>query len=273
MLTGKCAVHFHALDLGNFPVLLYRPQFFEDFVELLLVGHGENFLVGNLAVMQFDAAVGQAGDYGVVRDHHDGASLAMQFAQQAQDDLFVDRIQIAGGLVGQNDFRIVDQGARDAHPLLLAAGELGGQMPGAVFQAHVGQRRERLLLVGHAVKVLRQHDVFERGQVRNQVELLEDEADFFRPGAVQILGGNAGPRLRRRARSRRRWDDRGSRSDSTSVDLPEPEGPMTASHSPGVNFERDIIQGADDAAASLGLGRIEAADMAELDHVILPSGW
>jgi hypothetical protein len=45
----------------------------------------------------------------------------MQFAQQAQDNLFVDRIQISGGLVGQNDFRIVDQGARDAHPLLLTA--------------------------------------------------------------------------------------------------------------------------------------------------------
>ena len=47
---------------------------------------------------------------------------------------------------------------------------------------------------------------------------------------------------------------------------------MMASHSPGCNLERDVIQRADDAAAALGLGRIEAADMVEFDHVILPSG-
>ena len=65
-------------------------------------------------------------------------------------------------------------------------------MVGAIFQTHVGQGRERFLLVGHAVEVLRQHDVFERGEIGNQVELLEDEADLFRAGAIQILGGNPG---------------------------------------------------------------------------------
>ena len=127
-----------------------------------------------------------------MRHHDDGASLAVQFAQQAQDDLFVDRVQIAGGLVGQNDLGIVDQGARDADPLLLPAGKVGRQMPGAVLQAHMGQGRQRLPLVGHAVKVLGQHDVFERGEVRDQVELLEDETDFFGASAVQVLGGNPG---------------------------------------------------------------------------------
>ena len=116
------SVNFHTLDFGNFSVLFDGPEFFEDFVKLLLVGHGENFLIGDLAVVQFDPAIGQAGDDGIMGDHHDGASLAMQFAQQAQDNLFVDRIQIAGGLVGQNDLGIVDQGARDADSLLLAAG-------------------------------------------------------------------------------------------------------------------------------------------------------
>ena len=56
----------------------------------------------------------------------------------------------------------------------------------------MGQGCERLLLVGHAMEVLGQHDIFERGEVGNQVELLEDETNFFRPGAVQILGGNLG---------------------------------------------------------------------------------
>ena len=77
--------------------------------------------------------------------------------------------------------------ARDAHPLLLAAGELRWQVVRAVFQSHAFQGVKRFLLVGHAVEVLRQHDVFERGEVGNQVKLLEDEADLFRPDAIQLL--------------------------------------------------------------------------------------
>ena len=78
----------------------------------------------------------------------------MQLAQQAQDDLFVDGVQVAGGLIGENDLGIVDQGARDADPLLLSARELSGQMPGTLFQSHMGQGCERLRLIGHAVKIL-----------------------------------------------------------------------------------------------------------------------
>ena len=33
-------------------------QFLEHLIELLFIGHGENFLVGNLAVMQLDPAIG-----------------------------------------------------------------------------------------------------------------------------------------------------------------------------------------------------------------------
>ncbi len=115
------AVDFHALDLGNFAVFFERPKFFEHFVELLFVGHGKHFLRCDLAVMEFDAAVGQARHHRVVRDHHDGAPLLMKLAQQAQNDFFVDRIEVAGGFVGQDDLGIVDQGARDADPLLLPA--------------------------------------------------------------------------------------------------------------------------------------------------------
>ena len=54
------------------------------------------------------------------------------------------------------------------------------------------QSGQSLLLVGHAVEVLRQHDVFKRSEVGNQVELLEDETDFFRASAIQFLGRNFG---------------------------------------------------------------------------------
>jgi len=79
----QSAVDFHSSDLGDLTVLLESEQFFQNFVELLIVGHGEDFLGSNFSVMQFDAAVGEAGDDGVVRDHDDGAALLMKLPQQA----------------------------------------------------------------------------------------------------------------------------------------------------------------------------------------------
>ena len=95
-----------------------------------------------------------------------------------------DRLRLVFVTTGENDFRIVDQSARDANPLLLAPGKLRGQMMAAVFEADPLQRLECLLLIGHAVKILCQHDVLYRVEIRNQMELLEDEADFFGAHAV-----------------------------------------------------------------------------------------
>ena len=129
------AVHFHALDFGDLSMLGQHPEFFQNFVQLLLVGHGENFLRRDLAVMQLDAPVGQPGHHRIVRDHHDGASLLVKLAQQPQHDFFIHRVQIPGGLVRQNDSRIIDQRPRNAHPLLLAARQLRRQMMRAIAQA------------------------------------------------------------------------------------------------------------------------------------------
>ena len=52
--------------------------------------------------------------------------------------------------------------------------------------------RESLLLVGHAVEVLGQHDIFQSSEVWDQVELLEDEADFFGACAIEVLSRNLG---------------------------------------------------------------------------------
>jgi hypothetical protein len=43
-------------------------------------------------------------------------------------------------LVGQQDLGRLDQRAGDGDSLLLAAGQLGGQVPGPVAEADVGQR-------------------------------------------------------------------------------------------------------------------------------------
>src|SRR5215469_11170315 len=108
------------------------PEFFQNLVELLLVGHRENFLRSNLAVMELNSSVSQPRYNRVMRNHHKRPSLLMEFAQQAQHDFFVRRVEIASRLVGQNDSRIVDQCPGDAHTLLLASGKLRGKMMSAV---------------------------------------------------------------------------------------------------------------------------------------------
>ena len=46
-------------------------------------------------------------------------------------------VEVAGRLIGEHDFRIVDQGTRDRDALLLAAGKLAGMM---IFAAVKGRR-------------------------------------------------------------------------------------------------------------------------------------
>ena len=135
------------------------------------------------------------------------------------------RVQIARGLVGQHDLGIVDQCAGDADALLLAAGKLRGQVVGAVFQSHALQGVERFLLVGHAVEVLRQHDVFERSEIGNQMELLKDEADFFRAHPVQVLRRDAGDIFAVEPDLARRSGDPGSQSGSPAWICPSPKAP------------------------------------------------
>ncbi len=189
---GQRAMDFHVFELGDLVIFREGPELFEDFVELLVVGHGENFAGCDFAVMQFDAAVGKAGDDRIVRDHHDGSALLVQLTEQAQDDFFIDSVEVAGGLVGENDFGIVDEGASNADALLLSARELRRRVMGAVFEADAVEGVEGFLLVGHAVKILRQHDVLNGGEIGNQMKLLKDEADLVSTNAIQLATRNGG---------------------------------------------------------------------------------
>ena len=88
------------------------------------------------------------------------------------------RVEVAGGLVGEDDLGSAGQGARTRHPLLLAAGELARAVAQTVAQADRVDDGVEPLLVGLAAgDVQGQRDVLQRGQRRHQVERLEDEAD------------------------------------------------------------------------------------------------
>ena len=52
----------------------------------------------------------------------------MKFIEDIQNLLLGGGIQIAGWLVRQQHERLIDQGSRHGHPLLLPAGKLHGSM-------------------------------------------------------------------------------------------------------------------------------------------------
>ena len=145
-----------------------------------------NFFLGGcggdlrqVPVGQVDAAVGELADGSVVRDHQNGVAFAMKLAQQADDGLLIGFVEIAGRLVGQNQFRMIDERASHGYALLFAAGKLRGQVLDAIGKTDAGQRGAGFVFVGGAMEILREHHVFNRREIGHEVKLLEDESDFL----------------------------------------------------------------------------------------------
>ena len=140
------------------------------------------------AVVEHDFTLGATRHESVMGDHDDRGALVMQLAEQVEDDLLVLLVQVAGGLIGENQLRVVDQRTRDAHALLLAAGQLARQMVSAVLQTDLLQRLKGLLLVDDRMVVLRDHHVLDGRQVRHQIELLEHQADQVLAHVGELAG-------------------------------------------------------------------------------------
>ncbi len=90
-------------------------------------------------------------------------------------------VEVAGRLVGEDQRGVGDDRARHGDALLLAAGELGRVMAGAVEDADGVERGAGALaarLAGQAGVGERELDLGERAHPRDEVEGLEDEADL-----------------------------------------------------------------------------------------------
>ncbi len=128
----------------------------------------------------------------VVRDQDDRIPVPVQLLQEIQELMARLRIERARRLVRQDDRRAAGQRARDGYPLLLAAGELRGEMMHFVRKADAlqnGLRGFDALVRRHAGVQKRQLDVFKDVQLRDQIVLLENEADFFIPDPGQFVVG------------------------------------------------------------------------------------
>src|SRR5438477_4978845 len=122
--------------------------------------------------------------FGRVRivSHHDDRLLVFVVEPLQQGEHFAGRlcVEIASRLVGEQERRVGDYGARDGHSLLLPAGELARVVLLAVAEGDDPERRHHViaaLLFRQVREQQRQFDVLERGQDGNQVVQLKDESD------------------------------------------------------------------------------------------------
>ena len=142
---------------------------------------------------------GITGHVGLVGDDDDRDAAAVQVLEQGHDLHARARVEGAGGLVGQDENRLVDEGARDRDALLLAARELRGVMVLAIRQAdrrQLGLRPLPPIARRRLAVEQRQLHVLQRRRPRQEIEGLEDEADLLVADAGQLVR----PPWRRRRR-------------------------------------------------------------------------
>src|ERR1700722_10904061 len=147
------------------------------------VGRGPREVVDDVAVGQEDHPVGVGGAVGVVGHHDDGLTeLGHRTAQEGQHFGRRIRVQVPGGLVGEDEVGPVDQGPGTGTALLLPARQLPRPVGQPVDDAQlVDQVVEPLLVHLAPGQVDGQRDVLGRGEGGDQIEGLKDEADVVAP--------------------------------------------------------------------------------------------
>ena len=182
----------------------------------------------DVAVHQDDHPVGPLGHRRVVGDDHQRGPRLVHAVEEVEDLAAGGGVEVAGGLVGQEQARLHDRGAGQGHPLALAAGELVRPVVDAVREAHRRQRGLDPLPPLAARQAGEDHGqlhVLGRGQARHEVERLEDEADEMAADLRQLLVAQAGrPRGRPASRSRCRGGP-GSRACRGGSTCRSPTGP------------------------------------------------
>jgi hypothetical protein len=124
---------------------------------------------------------GPAGEPHLVRDDDHRHAVAGEPGHRVEDLADHLRVERRGRLVEQHELGVHRQRTGDGHPLLLAPGELRGQLAGLVGDPDPGQQLARPLLrlaLGLPADLDRaQRDVLQDGPVGEQVEALEDHPD------------------------------------------------------------------------------------------------
>src|ERR1700730_8661675 len=190
-------------------------------------------------------------DLSVVGRHHDRGAASVDLQQQLDDLPRGGRVQVSGGLIGQKDPRVMNEGAGDRDALLLATRQLVRVLVLFPFEPHDAEHFLDLRLEmaqGALGDAQREGHVLEHRQVGQQLEVLEDHTDLppqvreMAPlEAAQILpldtdGAGGGLFLANQEADQRRLAGPAGTDEKDEVLLG--------------NFERDVAQG--DGAVGIG---------------------
>ena len=168
-------------------------------------------------------------------DEQDRLPGGVQAPEELEHLVAAFAVERAGRLVGEQQRRLVGQGASDREPLALPAGEHSGQLGGLVADAQQVEQVARPVSAGVALAAgdrrAASDDVLEHRHALQQVEELEHDADVPPAHVCQLGPRPAGERL---AGDHDLAFVGVSRPATrlSSVDLPQPDGPMTATNSP-----------------------------------------
>ena len=196
---------------------------------------GQRRLADDPAVAHRHDALGGARDAHVVRDEHDRLAVGVALAQHRDDLAGGGGVEVAGRLVGEQHARAVDERAGDRDALLLAAGEVAGHARAASSsspsRSSSSAARRRASRAGTPASSAGS------STLSATVRL-----------AIRLKNWNTKPTSLRRSRARRASLAPARRSPWTStsplvgrssppsrlssVDLPQPLGPVTATNSP-----------------------------------------
>ena len=134
-----------------------------------------------------------AGEGHLVRDDDHRHLLLREAADDLEDLARELRVERGGRLVEEEHLRVERQRARDRDALLLAAGELARVGVRLRGESHLVQQvhrvRRRLLARAAEHDALRLGDVAQHREVREEVELLEDEPDAQQDAPLHGLRG------------------------------------------------------------------------------------
>ena len=140
-----------------------------------------DLVADDAALVELDHAAAHVVDHlAVVGDDDDRRAGLVDPVEQLHHADRGDRVEVAAGLVGEQQRRVVDEGAGDRDALLLAAGELVGVAVQLGREADQAQRLRHLgadLGAAGADHLQRVGDVVVDGAVGQQLEVLEDGAD------------------------------------------------------------------------------------------------
>lgn len=105
---------------------------------LCSTANNENWLLQNFSVAYLQYAVRRGDEEGVVRgDEHPYFRFVCDGAEHLGDAAARERVEVACWLVGDDEARLMDEGASKGDALLLTPGEFEAAMVGAFEQADV----------------------------------------------------------------------------------------------------------------------------------------